>query len=110
MTAIILIALFYIAIITIWIRFCNNTRQAREDIDNTFKNASMTHNWTKEEGIKPNTDIYKFNNSMYAMHDKTLNRLYVYKYDGFPAQSPIDTTSITVQEFEETLIGIEKLK
>lgn len=108
MTALILVITFYTLITIAWIRFCNRTRPAREQIDNAFKNTPMTHNWTKEDGIKPNTDIYKFPNAMYAMHDKTMNRLYVYKYDGFPAQEPIDTTSITVQEFEETLLGIEK--
>lgn len=68
----------------------------------------MTHNWTTKEGIQPNTIIYNFPNNMSATHDKTLNRLYVYNSTGIPAQAPIDTTTITVQEFEETLLGIEK--
>ena len=88
-----------------WCRFGKELSERKLLID---KSMETTHNWTVEEGIKPNTDIYKFPNTMYAMHDKHLNRLYVYNYYGFPAQLPIDTTGILVQEFEETLLGIEK--
>jgi hypothetical protein len=45
---------------------------------------------------------------MYAMHDKRLNRLYVYSSSGIPVQEPIDTTTISVIDFEDTLLGIEK--
>lgn len=89
-----------------WRKTGRGLAERKELIDKSFEMG--THNWTVKEGIQPNTQLYEFENGMSAMHNKTLNRLYIYKEDGFPAEKPIDTTSITVQEFEETLLGIEK--
>jgi len=90
-------------------RFESNHKSQEQIMDNSIKNESMTHNWTTQEGIKPNTIIYDFPNKLSATHDKTLNRLYVYHSSGMPIQEPINTNSITVEEFEEVLLGIEKL-
>ena len=99
-------AILLILLCLFWRKTGKGLSERKELIDKSF--TMGTHNWTSKEGIKPDTIIYEFPNAMYAIHDKALNRLYVYKYDGFPAQLPIDTTGITVQEFEETLLGIEK--
>jgi hypothetical protein len=104
----IIVLAFYTILIIGWIRFNKKLSIQKEIIDNTFKNATMTHNWTTKEGIQPDTIIYEFPNKMYAMHDKRLNRLYVYSSSGIPVQEPIDTTTISVIDFEDTLLGIEK--
>lgn len=68
-----------------------------------------THNWTIRESIRPNTEIIDFPNGRSVQHYKDINKAYHLDEDLNPVGEPIDTSEISVDEWEETLLGIEKL-
>ena len=65
--------------------------------------------WTVEPGIAPETDIYKMSNGLRVVHNKNLNRAYVQSSDSNVDFSPIDTSAMTADEWNQTLLGISKL-
>ena len=68
-----------------------------------------THLWTVSEGITPNTDIYTMKNGLRVVHMKSLKRAYVQSENPNMYFSPINTESMSDAEWEQTLLGIEKL-
>lgn len=66
-------------------------------------------NWKKEKGIAANTDIYTMPNGLRVIHQKNLARAYVQSPQQLQYFSPIDTSGMTVSEWDQTLQGIEKL-
>lgn len=67
------------------------------------------YTWTVKEGCLCNTEVYTFPNGLYCLVNKNLNRAYVYNREGRNVQEPIDLNGLTVQQWEEILLGIEKL-
>lgn len=65
--------------------------------------------WTVETGIVPETDIYKMPNGLRVVHNKNLNRAYVQSSDTNVSFSPIGTSAMTADEWNQTLLGISKL-
>ena len=66
-------------------------------------------NWKLEKGIVANTDIYTMPNGLRVLHNKTLNRAHVQSPDNSSQFDSIDTSCMTVTEWDQTLQGIEKL-
>lgn len=67
------------------------------------------HKWSVEEGISPNTDIYKFANGLRLVHIKDIKRAYIQSRNPHVYFESINTLSLTKTEWEQTLIGISKL-
>jgi len=69
----------------------------------------MHHQWTVKKGIDPHLMIYSFPNQYEVIHNTRLSRVYVHDKEGMPIRQAQSTVGMTITEFEEILLGIEKL-